>query len=80
MLGELKKRFDLLVYDKDHKPWMIIECKEMNVPMSEDVLQQVLRYNISVPVEFVVITNGKLTFGWKRSEKGFELIDEIPGN
>ncbi|NDA82790.1 MAG: type I restriction enzyme HsdR N-terminal domain-containing protein, partial [Actinobacteria bacterium] len=29
--GETKKRFDILVY-KDTKPWLIVECKEMNVP------------------------------------------------
>ena len=28
-LGELKKRFDILVYDKEHRPWMMIECKEI---------------------------------------------------
>jgi len=27
-LNDLKKRFDILVYDKQHKPWMLIECKE----------------------------------------------------
>ena len=26
-LGEMKKRFDILVYNKDHQPWMIVECK-----------------------------------------------------
>src|SRR5579884_1757202 len=56
MLNDLKKRFDILIYDKQHKPWMLIECKEPKVNLSEDVLQQVLRYNISVPVEFIVIT------------------------
>src|SRR5215208_4496389 len=58
-LHELKKRFDILVYNKDHQPWMLVECKASTTTLSEDVLQQVLRYNISVPVEFIVITNGK---------------------
>jgi hypothetical protein len=63
-LNDLKKRFDILVYDKQHKPWMLIECKEPKVSLSEDALQQVLRYNISVPVEYIVITNGNDFFGW----------------
>ena len=29
-LGEMNKRFDILVYDKAAKPWMMIECKAMN--------------------------------------------------
>lgn len=34
-LGELKKRFDLVVYDRNSKPWMIVECKEMNVALDK---------------------------------------------
>jgi hypothetical protein len=77
LLNDLKKRFDLLVYDKQHKPWMLIECKEPKVSLNEDVLQQVLRYNISVPVEYIVITNGTTTVGWKK-ESELLLIDEMP--
>jgi hypothetical protein len=76
-LNDLKKRFDILVYDKQHKPWMLIECKEPKVNLSEDVLQQVLRYNISVPAEYIVITNGNTTVGWKK-EKELKLLNEFP--
>jgi hypothetical protein len=78
MLGELKKRFDILVYDKDHQPNMMVECKSPSVALNEAVLQQVLRYNISIPVNLILITNGNLTYGWKRNEEGLQLIDEIP--
>ncbi len=57
-LGDLKKRFDVVVYDRDSKPWMIVECKEMNVTLDKSVLDQVLRYNISLNVPYLVITNG----------------------
>jgi hypothetical protein len=76
-LNDLKKRFDILVYDKQHKPWMLIECKEPKVSLSEDALQQVLRYNISVPVEYIVITNGNTTVGWKKANE-LKLIGEMP--
>jgi hypothetical protein len=78
LLNDLKKRFDILVYDKQHKPWMLIECKEPKVSLNEDVLQQVLRYNISVPVEYIVITNGTTTVGWKK-ESELQLLEEMPG-
>lgn len=77
-LGELKKRFDILVYDGQHRPWMMIECKEMRVPLNEEVLQQVLRYNISVPVNFIMITNGNQTYGWEKSGTGLIPLDEVP--
>jgi hypothetical protein len=61
--GETKKRFDILVY-KDTKPWLIVECKEMNVPLSESVLRQVLHYNTKLETQYIVITNGNDTFGF----------------
>src|SRR5690349_9864322 len=48
-LGELKKRFDILVYDANHQPWMMVECKAPSVRLDESVLHQLLRYHISVP-------------------------------
>src|SRR6266487_2935816 len=41
-LGELKKRCDIVVYDRNSLPWMIIECKEMNALLNSKVLEQVL--------------------------------------
>jgi hypothetical protein len=76
-LNDLKKRFDILVYDEEHKPWMLVECKEPKVNLSEDVLQQVLRYNISVPVKYIVITNGNITVAWKK-ENELKLLTELP--
>jgi hypothetical protein len=77
-LHELKKRFDILVYDRNHQPWMMIECKGADIVLNEGVLQQVLRYNISVPVKFIVITNGKQTIGWEKNEGGLRLIEQMP--
>ena len=76
-LGELRKRFDILVYDEWHKPWMLIECKEPEVKLNENVLQQVLRYNISVPVQYIIITNGIGTIGWKKQNE-LVLLNEMP--
>lgn len=77
-LGELKKRFDILVYNNHHQPWMMIECKAPSIKMDETVLQQLLRYHISVPTGFLIITNGELSYGWKKERQNLQLIQEIP--
>ena len=66
MLGELKKRFDVLIYNRNHQPWMMIECKSTEVNLDQKVLDQVLRYNISVPVQYMVITNGEYSYAFER--------------
>lgn len=76
-LGELKKRFDILVYDNNHQPWLMVECKAPEIKLTESVLQQALRYNISVPVKYILITNGNETMGWEKGES-LELLNEIP--
>jgi hypothetical protein len=77
-LGELKKRFDILVYNSNHKPWLLVECKSPEIKMETIVLEQILRYGISVPADFLVITNGNATYGWNKSPEGLKAINELP--
>ena len=77
-LGELKKRFDILVYDPDHKPWMLVECKGGEISLDEEVLYQVLRYNISMPANFLVITNGQFTYAWEKINGELKEILQMP--
>ena len=77
-LGDLKKRFDILVYDRDHNPWMLIECKASEISLDEKVLFQVLRYNISMPANFLVITNGQFTYAWEKINGELKEIPQMP--
>lgn len=77
-LGELKKRFDILVYDNQHEPWLMVECKAMDIELNDSVLQQLLRYHISLPVEYLVITNGKHCFGFRKMNGQLIEIEELP--
>lgn len=76
-LADVKKRCDVIVY-KEHKPWMIVECKEMNVPLSQAVLEQVIRYNMALPVEYLVISNGSFSYAWQRKNNNLIEIEELP--
>jgi len=78
MLGELVKRFDILIYNKDHKPWLMVECKAMDVPLNEKVFDQLIRYNMSVPVQYMVITNGSYTVAYERKDGTLVMLEELP--
>jgi hypothetical protein len=77
-LGELTKRFDIVVYGRNSKPWMIIECKEMNVPLDKAVLEQALRYNITLQVPFLVISNGSYCMAALLQENAMTALDALP--
>lgn len=77
-LGDLKKRFDILIYDRHHRPWMLVECKAGEIPLNEEVLFQVLRYNISIPATFLVITNGQFTYAWEKTATDLKELQQMP--
>lgn len=78
MLGDLVKRCDIVVYSRDAQPFMIIECKRMEVPLSQQTLDQVLRYHIPLQPPYLLITNGAYCMGLKKENNQFESIDYFP--
>ncbi|RFM28663.1 type I restriction enzyme HsdR N-terminal domain-containing protein [Deminuibacter soli] len=77
MLGELRKRCDIVIY-REHKPWMIVECKEMDVVLNDAVAAQVFRYNMALNVQYLVVTNGNYTFAMETAtRKGLEALPEF---
>ena len=77
-LGERKKRFDIMVFNQAARPWMMVECKSVDVQLKEEVLNQVLRYNIAVPVEYIVITNGTYCMAFRKREAQLFSLNELP--
>jgi hypothetical protein len=77
-LGELNKRFDLMIFDKSARPWMLVECKAMQEKLDSRVLWQVLRYNLAIPVKYLVITNGEECHAFIKGLVDFEGIASLP--
>ena len=66
----LAKRYDIVVY-KEAKPWMVVECKAPHISLTQEVLEQVGRYNQTLNAEIVGVINGV--------EKRFFKIDFSTG-
>lgn len=77
LVGEMRKRFDILVY-KNSNPWMVIECKEMQTPINDSVVKQVMGYNINLQVPYLIITNGNDTLGVHIKEALISSLENIP--
>ena len=76
-VGELNKRYDIVVYKNDI-PWMIVECKENNVAINTAVIEQVLRYNIALSIQYFVLTNGNQNFAFEVSGNEFKELNDLP--
>lgn len=78
-LGEKQFRADILVYDRNARPLMVVECKRPQVQLTRDVLDQAVRYNMVLDVDYIMITNGTGTYVCRRNgEGGFSFIDAVP--
>lgn len=57
-VGTLDKRFDILVYNREHHPILLAECKAPEIPLDQLVFDQAARYNRTLQVPYLLITNG----------------------
>ncbi|KAA5534756.1 type I restriction enzyme HsdR N-terminal domain-containing protein [Taibaiella lutea] len=79
-INNLKKRYDIVVYDYDHKPWMLIECKEPDVPVSDITLQQLLRYHHVLQCPYWFLTNGANHFCAAVKDNTVKWLEAIPAH
>jgi hypothetical protein len=70
VINELEKRFDILVYDNDFNPYLLIECKRPEIKVDQKVLDQISVYNIALKVPYLLVTNGPESYCCK--------VDELP--
>lgn len=56
--NKLRKRSDIVVFDRQGSPWMIVECKSPEQKLSPEVLHQAGAYNASLQAQYVTLTNG----------------------
>lgn len=80
----MKRKFDVMVYDRKGNPVMIVECKSTEVKISDfyedKVYDQIGEYNLEFKVPYAVVTNGMVNYAFKfnKERKQYEHILEIP--
>lgn len=57
-LNQQNFRADAVVFTKSGTPLVIIECKAPEVKISQQVFDQIVRYNIELQVKYLMVTNG----------------------
>tara|TARA_B100000242_G_scaffold108455_1_gene75433 strand:+ start:3550 stop:4008 length:459 start_codon:yes stop_codon:yes gene_type:complete len=78
--NNLSFRADIVIYDNLAKPYMIVECKSPDVNLSKNTLYQIAKYNSSLSVKYLLITNGLVHYCCEIDYKSFSisLIKNIP--
>jgi Type I restriction enzyme R protein N terminus (HSDR_N). len=76
----LPQRSDIVLYNLNANPIMIVECKASKIKITQDVFNQIARYNMILRVPFLVVTNGLRHFCcyMDYEKKSFKFLEDIP--
>lgn len=79
-INELQKRSDILVFNTEGYPEIIVECKAPSVKINQQTFDQIARYNLILNANFLVVTNGLQHFFCKMdfNNKTYIFLKEIP--
>ncbi|MBP3202889.1 MAG: type I restriction enzyme HsdR N-terminal domain-containing protein [Bacteroidales bacterium] len=76
--GAKEYRADIVVYSRQARPLMLVECKRPEVSLSQEVVDQAIRYCNELEVKYIAITNGEKTFLFQRTEDGWQFMQKAP--
>ncbi|RHJ91428.1 type I restriction enzyme HsdR N-terminal domain-containing protein [Parabacteroides bouchesdurhonensis] len=79
-LNNTTKRCDTIIYDHFITPLMIVEYKAPHIEITKNVFDQIARYNMSLRVKYLTVSNGINHFCCKidYNTQTYSFLKEIP--
>ena len=76
----LLKRSDIVLYNRQGTPWLIVECKSPDQEINQQTLHQVSVYNTNIRALYVVLTNGIRNICCKvdHDRKTLDILNDFP--
>lgn len=80
VLNQMQKRCDIVAYDKYTKPVLIVECKSTKIKITQEVFEQIARYNLTLRVKYLVVSNGlnHIACEMNYEKEAYSFIDDLP--
>jgi len=79
-VNNMKKRADIVAFSKFGHPLLLVECKAPSEKITQKVFDQIARYNLSLKVDYLIVTNGLEHFCCQLDFKNnrYSFLEEIP--
>ena len=79
-LNGMSRRCDTVVYDRALKPRVIVEYKAPTVNITQQVFDQICRYNMVLQVDYLIVSNGLSHYCCKLdyASRTYIFLEEIP--
>lgn len=80
ILNNLTKRFDIIAYDNNGEPNLLVECKAPNIAIRQETFDQILTYNRVINSKYLMITNGIIHYYCKidNIDNKINFLKDIP--
>lgn len=74
------KRTDIVIYNTQGAPEIIVECKAPSIKISQHVFDQIARYNMELKAPYLIVTNGLFHYYCCQNfeKKRYEFLQDIP--
>ncbi|WP_103865628.1 type I restriction enzyme HsdR N-terminal domain-containing protein [Aquimarina sp. I32.4] len=80
--NDLNKRYDIIIFNPDGSIFLIVECKSTRIKITQEVFDQIARYNLALNAEYLMITNGLEHYYCQMNyiEKKYTFLKDIPNH
>lgn len=79
-INTLQNRTDIVVFDKQGLPFILVECKAAGIKINQKVFDQAARYNTFYSVKYLVVSNGLVHYYCQMDYKNntYTFLNELP--
>lgn len=79
-LNGLKRRCDIVGFDRNGNAKLIVECKSTSVKIDQKTFTQIATYNLKLKVDYLIITNGLNHYCCKMDYRNnsYSFLEELP--
>ena len=76
----MSKRTDIVVYDRQGEPEIIVECKAPQIRINQETFDQIARYNLQIDARYLIVTNGLEHFFCQMDHEAqqYRFLRDIP--
>jgi len=57
-INDMSKRYDIVIFNSDGSIFLVVECKQPDVMISQNTFDQIARYNFTLKATYLMVTNG----------------------
>lgn len=81
-LNGMSRRCDTVIYDRTLRPRVIVEYKAPTVDITQQVFDQICRYNKVLQVEYLIVSNGLAHYCCKMNyaTRSYTFLREVPAS